>query len=104
MEYDMAHKDIWDDRGAHLAHLPDGVLRDLARNESATRDYRRFAVELLANRKSEMVKHPEFAPFLLELKIELEGIEFESPVSGGGALIASITTETLYVGDIGLSC
>jgi hypothetical protein len=103
MESDMAHQDIWDDKWHHLQHLPDGVLRDLARNESAARDYRRFAVELLANRKSEMVKHPEFAPFLLELKIELEGIEFESPVSSGGALIASITTETMFCEEIVLS-
>jgi hypothetical protein len=104
MEYDMAHKDIWDDRFEHLQHLPPFVLLNLARNESATRDYRRFAVELLVNKKSELVKHPDVAPFLLELKVELAGIEFEQPDHGGGALIASITTETLQVEEFVLSC
>lgn len=88
-------RDPWADAPSTLAAFPDHVLLDIARNDAAEHRYRKLAVEILANRKSPKIQHPELQPFLHELKIELEGIQFEHPAPGPGPLIASVTTETL---------
>jgi hypothetical protein len=81
---------------AHLRSFPDPILRDLARNESAPHDYRKYAVELLVNRKSPFAKHPDLREFVTELEVELDGIVFEHPAPGPGPLVASITTATIF--------
>ena len=79
-----------------LVTFPDHALRDLARNESTQREYRKAAVEILVNRKSPFSQHPDLRVLVDELEIELEGIQFEFPApSGNGPLSASITTETM---------
>jgi len=94
-------QDPWDDHNAHLVPFPDHLLFDIARNEAAQRAYRRHAVEILVNRKSPKVKHPDLADLVAELEIELDGIQFEYPApSGPGPLIASVTTETMQANEV----
>lgn len=93
----ISKRDPFEDNWKHLSTLPDYVLFDIARNESAQRDYRLKAVEHLYVRKSSKVQHAELRELVHQLKIELEGIEFEHPApSGPGPLIASVTTETMF--------
>lgn len=92
----MSKVDPFFDGNKHLLPLPDSVLRDLARNDAATRDYRKAAVEILFNRKSPYVKHTDLAPFVAELEIELEGIVFDHPALGPGPLSSSVTTRTMF--------
>ena len=92
-------KDPFDDQNRHLLDLPDHVLRDLARNDCAQRDYRKLAVEILCNRKSRLAQHEDLREFVQELEVEFEGIQFEFPaieVSGPGPLTSSITTKTMF--------
>jgi hypothetical protein len=93
--------DPWNDHNAHLKDLPDYVLFDVARNEAAQRPYRRRAVEILVNRKSPRVKHPDLRELVRELEIELDGIQFEYPApQGPGPLVASVTTDTLNAEEV----
>lgn len=87
--------DPFDDKHAHLQHLPDQILQSVATNGAAQRDYRKHAVELLIIRKSPLVKHPELKEFVDELEVELDAIDFSKPQSSG-ALTSSITTETMF--------
>ena len=83
---------------AHLRSFNEVILRDLARNEAAPRDYRKYAVELLVNRKSPFAKHPDLREFVNELEVELDGIVFEHPApSGLGPLTAGVTTKTMFM-------
>ena len=92
--------DPFDDKGKHLLPLPDSTLRDLARNDSAGRDYRKLAVEILMARRSPLAKHPDLQGFVAELEVELDGIalEYPEPVPepGPGPLTCGVTTKTLY--------
>jgi hypothetical protein len=87
---------LWDDRFEQLQHLPDNILFDMARNESAAHNFRLFAVELLVVRKSPRIKHPDIRGLVEELEIELDGIEFEHPAPGPGPMVASVTTATMW--------
>lgn len=90
-------QDPWNDHNAHLKDMPDQVLFDVARNESAQRPYRRHAVEILVTRKSPRVKHPDLQDLVKELEIELDGIQFEYPAAQGvGPLVASVTTDSMF--------
>jgi hypothetical protein len=82
----------------HLRPLSSEILRDLARNECAPRDYRKAAVELLVDRKSPFVKHADLFGLVQELEVELDGIQFEfpAPEPGPGPLTTSITTATMF--------
>jgi hypothetical protein len=84
----------------HLQPLPDSTLRDLARNEAAPRDYRKFAVELLWVRKSPYAKHTDLREFVRELEAEYEGISFEFPApevgEGPKPITAGVTTATMF--------
>jgi len=84
----------------HLQPLPDSTLRDLARNEAAPRDYRKFATELLWVRKSPYVKHTDLQEFVQEISAEYEGIQFEFPAPevepGPGPLTSGVTTTTMF--------
>lgn len=77
-------------------NFPDSALLDIARNGSAQKEYRLLAVEILQARKSEKLKHPDIQHLVQDLEIELEGIVFEHPAPGPGALKAGVTTRTLY--------
>lgn len=88
--------DPFNDNNRHLLPLPDSILRDLGRNEAATREYRKAAVEILWNRKSPYVKHSDLRQFVEELEIELDGIVFDHPASGPGPLTSSVTTRTMF--------
>ena len=90
----LSKRNPWADNAASLRTFPDHVLVDIARNDAAQHDYRKLAVEVLFNRKSEKIKHPDLQQFVHELEIELDGIVFEHPAPGN-PLIASITTETM---------
>jgi hypothetical protein len=100
----MPPKDPFFDYHLHLLQLPDYVLRDLARNDSAGRDYRKQAVEVLRNRKSPYVRHEDLRGLLEEIEAELEGIQYEFPAPveevrkepATGAPSASITTATMF--------
>ena len=94
-------KDPFFDYHQHLKVLPDHVLRDIARNDCADRDYRRQAVEILVVRKSVMANHPELSDLKAELDVELEGLQFEYPdpeeeKQTSGPLVASVTTKTMF--------
>lgn len=92
--------DPLDDHYLHLKPLPDSTLRDVARNDAAPRDYRKFAVELLWVRKSPYVKHTDLREFVQELEAEYDGISFEFPApkieEGVGPLTAGVTTKTMF--------
>lgn len=90
--------DPFSDKGQHLLPLPDHILLDIARNEAAQHDYRKLAVEVLINRKSPKVKHPDLYKFVEILKAELELTEIEvvQPDLGPGPLFASVTTDTVF--------
>lgn len=93
----MSKVDPLDDHNRHLVGLPDHVLRDIARNEAASREYRKAAVERLVVLKSPHAKHPDLRELVQELEIELEGIQFEYPSSEGpGPLTCGVTTETMF--------
>lgn len=93
------------DHYLHLRSLPDATLRDLGRNEAAPRDYRKFAVELLLNRRSPYAKHSDLQQFVTELEAEMDGIQTEFPAPepvdpGPGPLTCSVTTKTMFGGDV----
>lgn len=89
---------------AHLLTFPDQVLRDLARNESAPYDYRKFAVEQLLKRRSPFAKHTDLVGFVGEIEGELDGIQTEflapNPAENSGPLTASVTTKTMFGRDV----
>jgi hypothetical protein len=55
---------------SQISHLPGQILFDLARNDAASREYRKAAVELLYDRQYRQADHPELALMLAELKAE----------------------------------
>ena len=93
----MQTVDPFDDRGRHLKHLTDEILRDTARNECAPRDYRKLAVEILLVRKSPYVKHEDLRELVHELNIELDGLQFEYPAPPPSpTMTAGFTTKNLF--------
>jgi hypothetical protein len=87
--------DPFEDFGKHLVSFPDATLRDLARNDAAPHNYRKQAVEVLYGRKSPYLKHQDLQPFVHELEIELDGIQFDHPAPSE-PMRASVTTQSLY--------
>lgn len=55
-----------------LKHLPGQILRDLARNESASREWRKAAVALMIEKGYPEVWHPDLLLLMAEVKAELE--------------------------------
>ena len=93
----MPKFDVFNDHNSHLKHFTPEILRDLARNDAADRDYRRAAVEILVTRKHPYAKHGDLREFVEELEVELDGIVFDHPApSGLGPLTDGVTTQTLY--------
>jgi hypothetical protein len=91
------------DHYAHLLTFPDQVLRDLARNESAPYDYRKFAVEQLLKRRSPFARHTDLVGFIQEIEGELDGIQTDFPapeITPPEPMRASVTTSTMFGGDV----
>lgn len=54
----------------NIKHLPAQVLFDLARNESASKEYRKAAVKMLVDAGHQKAQHPELRELFLEIKAE----------------------------------
>ncbi len=57
-------------REEELARLPSHVLFDLARNESATREWRKAAAELLLDGNHRQANNPDIRELILQIKAE----------------------------------
>ena len=91
-----------------LKTFPDATLRDLARNDCAKHDHRKAAVEILFFRRSPLIEHEDLRAFVIELKDEMDGINYVQPehkepestfipvTLTNGPLRASITTATMF--------
>jgi hypothetical protein len=97
---------MYDQRDVHLGHLPGPILRDIARNDSAPREWRRAAVELMLDRKCPEVNHPDLAELLREVKAQREAKDevqsivesaieqpLEDDTPAPGPFVASFTTK-----------
>lgn len=97
----------WDHRFEQLGHLPESSLFDVARNGSAPREFRLFAVELMLDKGYAKANHEELAGLVAEVKggwaepesqLPLSFVEppvFIEDVVGGGPFSASVTTATM---------
>lgn len=54
----------------NIKHLPEQILFKLARNESASKEYRKAAVVLLLDMKSPFTENPEIRELVLEIRAE----------------------------------
>lgn len=63
-------KRMFEQRATHIGHLPAQILLDLARNEAATRDWRKAAVELLIDKGFPQANHPDLAGLVMEINAE----------------------------------
>lgn len=54
----------------HLGHLSPEVLRDLARNEAASKEWRKAAVEFLLLKQHAHANHPELRELVFEIRAE----------------------------------
>ena len=88
-----------------IAHLAESNLFDLARNESASNEFRKAAVSLLLDKGFKKAQHPELSLILAEIKKEREArgeveaiVEsaIEAPIPHSPALTASVTTKSLF--------
>lgn len=89
----------------YIRHLPGDALLSIARNDSANRDYRRAAVELLIDGKHPQAKHPELAITVSEIMAEraakgevvalVEEATGQELPENGHALKAGVTTASL---------
>lgn len=116
---------MWEQRDEQLDHLPGHILLDLARNESASRAWRKAAVVIMLKKNFPQSAHPDLATLAAEIRAEedavreVEGVvegaiegelpEFATPSafqlhatsssvampSGGGVFAASVTTASL---------
>jgi hypothetical protein len=87
-----------------IKNYPGHVLLDIARNGSASREWRKAAVEFLIDNKFPQVKHPELAAIVMEIQAEREArgeveavVEsaIEAPISQG-PFQCGVTTATMY--------
>ncbi len=71
--YWSAHaQHTFEQRDAHLGHLPGPILRDIARNDAAPREWRKAAIELMLEKNFPEVNHPDLRGLLQEVKSERE--------------------------------
>lgn len=66
----MDNNKLFEQRQDQFGHLPAQILFDLARNEAATREWRKAAVEFLLDRNATQASHPELAALVMEIKAE----------------------------------
>lgn len=92
-----------------ISHLSGEILFALARNPSASKEFRKAAVEFLIDRDHYQAKDPELSGFVAEIQKERQAREevqdvaetaLEAPIAAvqpvPGALRASVTTATLF--------
>ena len=91
-----------------IQHLPETILFDMARNESAVWEFRKAAASLLLDKKYKKADHPDLSQLVAEirkeqaLKDEVESIveaAIEQPIPSG-PFQASVTTQTMQSEDI----
>lgn len=95
----------WDHRFEQLGHLPESSLFDIARNGSAPREFRLFAVELLLDKGYAKADHEELAGLVAEVKGGWAEPDSQLPLSFvesvvedevvSGPFQASVTTATM---------
>lgn len=61
---------MFEQRESHIGHLPAQILLDLARNEAATREWRKAAVELLIDKGFPQANHSDLTGLVMEIKAE----------------------------------
>jgi hypothetical protein len=110
--YKAAHAEYtFSQRDAHLGHLPGPILRDIARNESAPREWRKAAIELMLDKHCPEVNHPDLLSLLLEVKAHREAkdevqslveSQIEQPLEDAptGPFKASFTTQSQTKDDV----
>lgn len=90
-----------------IAHLAESNLFDLARNDSASLEFRKAAVSIMLDKGYKKAFHPELGLILADIKKErdargeVESIveaAIESEIPQSPALSASVTTKTLFGG------
>ena len=100
---------LFEQREAHLGHLPEQILFDLARNEAAPREWRKAAVEIMLDKNFVKVNHPELAWFVSEIqqarsaRQDVEAVvetAIEAPLPEANTPSASVTTATLQQPEI----
>ena len=91
-----------------ISHLPGEILFSLARNDSASPDFRKAAVQLLLEKGCHQANNPELAVMVAEVKrsydakVEVEAI-VESAIEAelpSGPFRASVTTQTMFADPI----
>jgi|HubBroStandDraft_1064217.scaffolds.fasta_scaffold40884_4 hypothetical protein len=65
-------KQLFAQRNDQLGHLTGPILRDLARNESASREWRKAAIELMLDKGCVEVNHPDLFALVMEVKSQRE--------------------------------
>jgi hypothetical protein len=97
---------LFEQRFEQLGHLPGPILRDIARNGSAPREWRKAAIELMLDKKCPEVNHPDLLALLVEVRAQREAKDevqsivesaIEAPLEDvpTGPFKASVTTESL---------
>lgn len=96
---------MYEQREAHLGNLPPQILLDLARNEAATREWRKAAVQLLLDHNFSQAAHPDLATLVMEInnehtaKHDVQAV-VESAIEEELPFAASVTTRSLVHDDI----
>lgn len=96
---------MYEQREAHLGNLPPQILLDLARNEAATREWRKAAVQLLLDHNFPQAAHPDLATLVMEInnehtaKHDVQAV-VESAIEEELPFAASVTTRSLVHDDI----
>jgi|SRR5580693_654566 hypothetical protein len=92
---------MFDQRDAHLGHLPGEILRDMARNESAPKEWRKAAVQIMLDKKIPYTSHPDIAWLVQEIQAESEARDevesivetaIEGPIQVHNAVPAQVPT------------
>lgn len=95
---------MFDQREEQLGHFPAQILLDLARNEAASHEWRKAAVQLLLDKNYPQANHPDLAVLMLEIRSEgtakddVESVvesAIEGEIVNHGAPSASVTTKSL---------
>jgi hypothetical protein len=61
---------MFEQRDAQIGHLPVQILLDLARNEAASKEWRKAAVQFLMDKHATQANHPDLATLRLEIATE----------------------------------
>ncbi len=101
-------KKMFNQRWDHMKYLPAQILLDLARNEAASREWRKAALQLLIENHYPQANHPDLGVLRLEIEMEHTAKDdvravVESAIEGEipeHTLSASVTTASLQQDDV----